>query len=68
MTQESVAIPAKEFYAKRTRNYLAERGLTEEVLAAVSVEPPGVLQARFRRSVGGAVGAVAGGAAADALG
>lgn len=68
MTQESVAVPAKEFYAKRARNYLAERGLAEEVLAAVSVEPPGVTQARFRRSVGGAVGAVAGGAAADALG
>lgn len=62
MTQESVAIPAKEYYVKRTRNYLAARGLDEQVLAAVAITPAGALQDRLTRSVGGAVGTVAGGA------
>ncbi|WP_194893057.1 hypothetical protein [Catenulispora pinisilvae] len=68
MTQDSVAIPAKEFYAKRTRHYLAERGLDEQVLAAVSIQPAGQSQDTLNRSVGGAVGSVAGGVAAGALG
>jgi hypothetical protein len=64
MTQDSVAIPAKEYYAKRTRHYLAERGLDEQVLAAVSILPAGQAQDALNRSVGGVIGTVAG----DALG
>lgn len=63
MTHDSVAIPAKEYYAKRTRRYLAERGLDEQVLAAVSIQPAGLAQDTLNRSIGGAIGAVAGGVA-----
>jgi hypothetical protein len=62
MTQDSVAIPAKEYYAKRTRNYLAARGLEEEVLAAVVITPAGATQDRLTRSIGGAIGSAAGAA------
>lgn len=51
MTQDSVAIPAKEFYAKRTRNYLAECGLNEHVLAAVSISPAGQMQDTLNRQM-----------------
>jgi len=61
MTHDSVAIPAKEYYAKRARHYLAERGVQEQVLAAVSIQPAGQAQDAFTRSVGGAIGAAAGG-------
>ena len=60
MTDDSVAIPAREYYAKRVRYYLAERGMDERVLAAVPAYPAGTSQATFAKDVGGAVGAVAG--------
>lgn len=68
MTQDSVAIPAKEYYAKRARHYLAERGLDEQVLAAVSIQPAGQSQDTLNRNVGRAVGSAAGSAAGGALG
>jgi len=67
MTQDSVAIPAKEYYARRTRGYLADRGLDEQVLAAVSIQPAGQARATLSRSVGGVVGALAGDAVEGAI-
>jgi len=60
MTDDSVAIPAREYYAKRVRYYLAERGRHERVLAAVPAYPAGTTQATFARDVGSAIGAMAG--------
>ena len=60
MTDDSVAIPAREYYAKRARYYLAERGLDEQVLAAVPAYPAGATQAQFAKDVGGAVGSAIG--------
>jgi hypothetical protein len=60
MTDDSVAIPAREFYAKRVRYYLAERGRDERVLAAVPAYPAGTTQATFAKDVGGAIGTMVG--------
>ena len=60
MTDDSVAIPAREYYAKRVRYYLAERGMEEQVLAAVPAYPAGTTQATFAKDVGGLLGSVAG--------
>lgn len=60
VTDDSVAIPAHEYYAKRVRHYLAERGMDERVLANVPVYPAGMTQATFARDMGGLVGGLAG--------
>ena len=60
MTDDSVAIPAREYYAKRVRYYLAQRSMDERVLAAVPAYPAGTTQATFAKDVGGLIGAVAG--------
>jgi len=61
MTESSLAIPAKEYYAKRVRHYLAVRGLDEEVLAALPISPAGLAKARQTRDIGGVVGEASGG-------
>ncbi|HET9172495.1 MAG TPA: hypothetical protein VFN97_23920 [Actinospica sp.] len=60
MTDDSVAIPAREYYAKRVRHYLAERAMDEQVLAAVPAYPAGTTQAAFAKDVGGVIGSVVG--------
>ena len=60
MTDDSVAIPAREYYAKRVRYYLAQRSMDERVLAAVPAYPAGTTQATFAKDVGGLIGSVAG--------
>jgi hypothetical protein len=60
MNDDSVAIPAREYYAKRVRYYLAERGRDERVLAAVPAYPAGTTQATFAKDVGGAIGTMVG--------
>lgn len=60
MTDDTVAIPAREYYAKRVRYYLAERGRDERVLAAVPAYPAGTTQATFARDIGGAIGTAVG--------
>lgn len=60
VTDDSVAIPAQEYWAKRVRYYLAERGMDERVLAAVPAYPAGTTQATFARDVGGVLGGLAG--------
>jgi hypothetical protein len=66
MTESSLAIPAKEYYAKRVRHYLAVRGLDEEVLAAQPISPAGLTKARQTRDIGGVLGEVIGGNAQSA--
>ena len=61
MIDDSVAIPAREYYAKRVRYYLAERGRDERVLAAVPVYPAGATKAAFAKDVGGMIGSLAAG-------
>ena len=62
-----MAIPAREYYAKRVRHYLAERGRDEPVLAAVPVYPAGMTQARFAKDMGGLLGSLAGGGSAEGM-
>jgi len=67
MTDSSVAVPAKEYYAKRVRHYLAERGLAEEVLAAVPVNPAGMAMATLTSDIGGVVGGLVGNGSATGM-
>ncbi|MBR7838479.1 hypothetical protein KDL01_34755 [Actinospica durhamensis] len=67
MTEESIAIPAQEYYAKRVRYYLAERGRDEQVLANVPVYPAGMTQATFAKDVGGLLGSLAGSGSSEGM-
>lgn len=60
MTDECVAIPAQEYYAKRIRYYLAQRAMDEEVVSTVPMYPAGLTRAKFARDMGGLLGSVAG--------
>ena len=60
MTDESVAISAPEYYAKRVRYYLAQRGLDEQVVSVVPMYPAGLMRAKFAKDMGGLLGTVAG--------
>lgn len=66
MTESSLALPAKEYYAKRVRHYLALRGHDEVVLAAEPIRPAGLTKARQTRDIGGIVGGAIGGTATSA--
>lgn len=61
MTESNLAIPAKEYYAKRVRHYLTLRGHDEAVLAAEPVSPSGLTKARQTRDIGGLIGGAVGG-------
>jgi hypothetical protein len=67
VNEDSIAIPAREYYAKRVRYYLAARGMDEQVLAAVAASPAGTSQAQFAKDVGGALGGLVGGGAGSAM-
>lgn len=67
VTDDSVAIPAQEYYAKRVRYYLAERGRDETVLAAVPAYPAGLTKAKFAKDVGGLIGTLAGGGSNEGM-
>jgi hypothetical protein len=63
VTDSSLAAPAKEYYAKRVRHYLALRGHDEVVLAAEPIRPAGQTMARQTRDIGGIVGGAVTGSA-----
>jgi hypothetical protein len=67
VTDESVAIPAPEYYAKRARYYLAQRGMDERVLTAVPAYPAGTMRATFAKDLGGLLGAAAGGGSSEGM-
>lgn len=67
MTDESVAIPAPEYYAKRVRFYLAERGIEEQVVSSVPMYPAGTSRSTFAKDMGGLLGSVAGSGSSEGM-
>lgn len=67
VTDESVAIPAQEYYAKRVRYYLAERGIEEQVVSSVPMYPAGTTRSTFAKDMGGLLGTVAGGGSSQGM-